>query len=168
MKDHDLYETPADERLQNGLWQGVPELALWERTVLSVRDALAARWQESWEGKVALIGFMATSDMNAPVQTAAALASGTLAFESHLTKATSRAVINTSPDPFTTGSASIIEDVIVAGLIFLIIAHPLIALITAVCCFLVSLWFLKIMFRFVKKLVRSRKETKQEIKRRDG
>ena len=59
MKDHDLYETPADERLQNGLWQGVPELALWERTVLSVRDALAARWQESWEGKVALIGFMA-------------------------------------------------------------------------------------------------------------
>jgi hypothetical protein len=58
---------------------------------------------------------------------AAAILGGSLAAGSHITKATSRAVINTSPEPFSNWAASFGEDVGVGGLLWLAILHPLVA-----------------------------------------
>jgi hypothetical protein len=58
---------------------------------------------------------------------AAAILGGTLAAGSHFTKAASRAVINTSPEPFSNWAASLGEDVGVGGLLWLAVLHPLAA-----------------------------------------
>ena len=59
---------------------------------------------------------------------AAAILGGTLAAGSHFTKAGSRAVINTSPEPFSNWAASFGEDLAVGGLLWLAFAHPIAAL----------------------------------------
>ncbi len=107
----------------------------------------------------ALIAYLATSDMNAPIQTAVALAAGTLTFDSHLTKATTRLAINASPEPFSNITMSIIEDTFVISVIIMIIVFPLMALITTFLFFLISIWFLKIMFRFMRRLFSKRYDT---------
>ena len=64
-------------------------------------------------------------DSSSAMTLAAAILGGTLAAGSHFTKASSRAVINTSPEPFSNWAASLTEDVAVGGLLWLAIAHPL-------------------------------------------
>src|SRR6185437_9381112 len=64
---------------------------------------------------------------SAAMMLAAAILGGSLAAGSHFTKATSRAVINTSPEPFSNWAASLTEDVGVAALLWLALVHPLVA-----------------------------------------
>ena len=66
-------------------------------------------------------------DSSSAAMLAAAIMGGTLAAGSHLTKAGTRALINTSPEPFSNWGASLTEDVAVGGLLWLAIAHPLAA-----------------------------------------
>src|SRR5207249_8128339 len=66
-------------------------------------------------------------DSSSATMLAAAILGGTLAAGSHFTKASSRALINTSPEPFSNWGASLTEDVAVGGLLWLAIVHPLIA-----------------------------------------
>src|SRR6476661_5720530 len=66
-------------------------------------------------------------DSSSAMMLAAAILGGTLAAGSHFTKAGSRAVINTSPEPFSNWAASLTEDVAVGGLLWLGVAHPLAA-----------------------------------------
>ncbi len=56
---------------------------------------------------------------------AAAIVGGTLAAGTHLAKAGGRAVINTSPEPFTNWTASFTEDAVVLGGLWLAVAKPL-------------------------------------------
>ncbi len=56
---------------------------------------------------------------------AAAIVGGTLAAGTHLAKAGGRAVINTSPEPFSNWSASFTEDALVLGGLWFAIAKPL-------------------------------------------
>jgi hypothetical protein len=100
----------------------------------------------------ALIGYLAASELAAPLQTVVTLAAGTVALDSHLTKATARAVINTSPEPVTNTTASVAEDASVIGAFYLIVTHPLIITIFVILFILFSIWFLKTMFRFVRTL----------------
>lgn len=81
-----------------------------------------------------------------------ALLTGGVALDAHLTKATARVAINTSPEPVTNSIASVTEDASVVGIMYLIIKHPILALIITVILILVSIWFLKMMFRFLKKI----------------
>lgn len=67
-------------------------------------------------------------DSGASMQFAAALIGGTITTGTHLTKAGSRAVINTSPEPFTNWGTSLAEDVSLLGAVWLIWKHPLIFL----------------------------------------
>ncbi len=55
----------------------------------------------------------------------AALLGGTLAATSFTTKATTRAAINTSPEPFSNIGASLVEDTLVPAGLWLAVAHPL-------------------------------------------
>lgn len=100
----------------------------------------------------ALLGWLATGDMGPILQVPAALLTGGIALESHLTKATARAAINTSPEPVSNSVASVTEDVAVGGVLYLIIAHPIIAIIIVVVLLLVSFWFLKKMSKLLKKI----------------
>lgn len=83
---------------------------------------------------------------------AAAILGGTLAAGSHLTKSGSRAVINTSPEPFTNWAASFTEDVAVGGLLWLAFTYPVAAL--AVLAVLVALviWLLPRIWRTLRRM----------------
>jgi len=98
----------------------------------------------------AALGYMALGNYGPLAQIPAALATGSISLDSHLTKATTRVAINTSPEPFTNSIASVLEDVSVGGILFLIMGHPIIAISLVIIFVLLSLWFLKKMFRFMK------------------
>lgn len=98
----------------------------------------------------AAMAYLATSDTGPMMQTAASLLGGTLAFDSHLMKASTRAMINTSPEPFSNSAASVTEDVAVVGSLWLIINHPLILLGIVVVFVLLSIWLVPKIFRFFK------------------
>ena len=75
----------------------------------------------------AALGYMAMADMGPALQIPVALITGSVSADSHLTKATTRVAINTSPEPFTNSVASVTEDVSVAGILLLVFKHPVIA-----------------------------------------
>ena len=64
----------------------------------------------------ALIAVATLGDASPTVEGLAALLGGTLAAGSHFTKAGTRAVANTSPEPFSNWALSLGEDVFVVGL----------------------------------------------------
>jgi len=99
------------------------------------------------------LGYMAMADVGPAIQYPVALLTGSIALDSHLTKATSRAAINTSPEPISNSVASVTEDVSVLGAMYLIINHPVVATVLVVLFILFSIWFLKKMFRFLKKVL---------------
>lgn len=53
---------------------------------------------------------------------------GVLALASHAAKASTRIAINTSPEPFSNGIVSVLEDGLVAVVVWLAVEHPLVAL----------------------------------------
>ena len=110
----------------------------------------------------AVIGYLATADAGSALQIPAALFSGSVSLDSHLTKATSRAAINTSPEPVTNLVASVTEDISVAGMMYLIIKHPIIAGLAVIAFIVFSIWFLKKMFHFVKKIFKPEKKQESE------
>jgi hypothetical protein len=55
----------------------------------------------------------------------AALLGGTLAASSQAAKTTTRAAINTSPEPFSNVLASVVEDSVVVAALWLAVKHPL-------------------------------------------
>lgn len=61
---------------------------------------------------------------HATMALAAALMGGTLAATSQAAKTTTRAVINTSPEPFSNLGASLAEDTAAVGAVWLALAHP--------------------------------------------
>jgi hypothetical protein len=54
----------------------------------------------------------------------AALLGGTLAATAHVSKATTRAAVNASPEPFSNLGLSLLEDGLVPGALWLSVAHP--------------------------------------------
>lgn len=109
----------------------------------------------------ATMGFMAMAELGPVAQIPVALLTGAVSADSHLTKATTRVAINASPEPVTNSIASVTEDCLVLGVLYLVIRHPIIAAILVILFILFSIWFLKIMFRFVRKVFKP-KEAKNE------
>lgn len=82
----------------------------------------------------------------------ALLAGGTVAAGSHVTKAGTRAVINTSPEPFTNWAASVTEDVaVVGGLIFAVI-QPIVFVIGLIIFVLLAIWLMPKIWRGIKRV----------------
>ena len=77
------------------------------------------------------IGFLLAGEAGLS-QVLGAGTSGTLALAAHATKATTRAAVNVSPEPVSNIGLSVFEDGIVAGMVALALAFPLVALIVAV------------------------------------
>ena len=83
---------------------------------------------------------------------AAALVGGTLAATSHAAKATSRAAINTSPEPFTNIGTSLVEDSLVPAGLWLAVAHPLVFIPLLLVVLMLSVWLIRICWRFLRQL----------------
>jgi hypothetical protein len=91
-------------------------------------------------------------DSSSATMLAAAIMGGTLAAGSHFTKAGSRALINTSPEPFSNWGASLTEDAAVGGLLWLALAHPLAAGVVVVLMILLMIWLLPKLWRTGRRL----------------
>ena len=79
----------------------------------------------------ALIAVAALGDASPGTQALVALLGGTVAASSHLTKAGTRVVANSSPEPFSNWVLSFGEDAFVVGLGLLALQYPLAALIVS-------------------------------------
>ncbi len=86
-------------------------------------------------------------DSGEGVAMAAALIGGTLTAGTHFGKAGTRAVANTSPEPFTNIGLSLAEDTMVAGGLALAIANPIIFLVML----LIFVMALVVLIRFILK-----------------
>ena len=82
----------------------------------------------------------------------ALLGGAAVAAGSHATKAGSRAVINTSPEPVTNWAASFFEDVLVVVGLLLALFKPEVFLIFVLVFFLAALWLLPKIWRGLRRL----------------
>ena len=80
----------------------------------------------------ALIAVATLGDVSPTVEGLVALLGGVVAAGSHLTKTSTRAMANASPEPFSNWILSVGEDLLVVGLGFLALKYPIAALIVAV------------------------------------
>lgn len=86
--------------------------------------------------------------------TVAALLGGTLAATSHATKMTTRAAVNTSPEPFSNVGVSLLEDGLVVGALWLATTHPLLFGIALAVGLVLMVWLLVVLVKFLKALLR--------------
>ncbi|VTU37224.1 hypothetical protein H6CHR_04906 [Variovorax sp. PBL-H6] len=82
----------------------------------------------------------------------AALLGGSFAATAHAAKATTRAAINTSPEPFSNVGASLVEDSVVPAGLWLAVAHPLVFLLVFVVLLALSVWLIRKSWRFLRAL----------------
>lgn len=99
----------------------------------------------------ALIAVATLGHASPTVEGLAALLGGTLAAGSHFTKAGTRAVANTSPEPFSNWILSISEDIFVVGLGFLALKYPAAAAIVVLICVVLMVTFAAWIIRAVRR-----------------
>ena len=101
------------------------------------------------------LGYVLAGDSPSVQAAMGALLTGALALSSHSVKATTRAAVNTSPEPFSNIFLSFFEDGLVAGIIALAIANPVIALIVVAILAVLGILLVVKLFGALKR-VRSR------------
>ena len=89
----------------------------------------------------------------ATLATGAALLGGTLAATSHVAKATTRAAVNTSPEPFSNLALSFLGDAAVPGALWLAFAHPVVALIVLAIATLSMIAIIALLMKFLRGLI---------------
>jgi len=103
----------------------------------------------------AVLAAAAFGDFNKSVQLIAVLLGGGLALSSHGTKAATRAVLNTSPEPVTNIVASVIEDIIAVLSMVAAVFLPILLFVIVGVGLLVSFLVLPRIVRFFAKVIRS-------------
>jgi hypothetical protein len=99
----------------------------------------------------ALIAVTTLGDASPTLEALVMLLGGAVATSTHLTKTSTRAMANTSPEPFSNWALSLGEDVFVVGLGFLALQYPLVALaIVAVLLALIAV-FAAVIMRTVRR-----------------
>jgi hypothetical protein len=86
--------------------------------------------------------------------TVAALLGGTLAATSHLAKTTTRAAINTSPEPFSNIAMSLFGDSVVPVMLWLSWAHPLAFFVLLLLALVVMFALIWVLAKFLRALAR--------------
>ena|SRR5688500_2477072 len=99
----------------------------------------------------ALIAMTAIGDASPAIEGLAALLGGSLAAGTHLTKAGTRAVANTSPEPFSNWALSFSEDLFVVGLGWLALQFPVAALIVVTALTILILVFITLIVRWARR-----------------
>ena len=98
------------------------------------------------------------------------MASGAaLSFSAHAAKATTRVLVNASPEPVSNVIVSLLEDLLVAGVMALAFAFPKVALVVGLGLAVVSALFALVMFRAARAAWRKVKERRERRRaRRSG
>ena len=104
-------------------------------------------------GAMLAVGAAQGLEINQAAELAAALLGGSLAATSHLTKASTRLVINTSPEPMTNWIASFAEDFAVIGGLWAALNYPLTFILFIVLFVLFAIWLLPKLWRAIKSIV---------------
>ena len=99
----------------------------------------------------ALIAVATLGDASPAVEGLAALLGGSLAAGSHFTKAGTRAMANTSPEPFSNWILSISEDLFVVGLGFIALKYPVIAAVIVIVAVILMIAFATLIIRAVRR-----------------
>ena len=92
-------------------------------------------------------------DSSSAAMIAAAILGGTLAAGSHFMKAGSRAVINTSPEPFSNWTASFGEEIAVGSVLWLAFTYPLVALAVVLLLTALAIWLIPKLWRAFRRIV---------------
>ena len=103
----------------------------------------------------AMLAAGATGDTLSALTVAAGLLGGTITAGTHFTKAGSRAMINTSPEPVSNWAASFTEDALVLGAIWFAFAYPVAFLLLLVLFILVMIWILPKLWRGIRAMFRA-------------
>jgi len=98
----------------------------------------------------ALLAAGATGDNLTPLTIAAGILGGTITAGTHFTKAGGRAVINTSPEPFSNWGASFTEDALVMSGIWVALTHPVVFLVLLAIFLLLLAWLIPKVWRGVR------------------
>jgi len=98
----------------------------------------------------ATLAAMAVGDVSPAMQVAAFLLGGAVTTTTHATKAGSRVLINTSPEPFSNWVASVSEDIIVIGGIWAALNHPVFFLVMLAIFMALVIWLLPKIWRGIK------------------
>jgi hypothetical protein len=100
----------------------------------------------------AILAAGAVGDVGTGAQLAAGIVGGALATGSHMTKAGTRVLINTSPEPVTNWFASIGEDVAVIAGLWTALYHPVLFLVLLALFILLMIWLLPKIWRGIKQV----------------
>ena len=79
---------------------------------------------------------------------------GALAASAFATKATTRAAVNTSPEPFTNIGVSLAEDGLVVAALWLAVQHPVVFGFALVVVLILMAWLLIVLLAFLKGVFR--------------
>jgi hypothetical protein len=99
----------------------------------------------------AVLAYAAAGGAAAEWKWGAALLAGSVALTSHGTKASARAAVNTSPEPFSNWALSFGEDLLAVWLTWLATAHPVATTVIVVALVAVSVFLLYHLFRFARR-----------------
>jgi len=98
----------------------------------------------------ALLAAGSVGDVTPALELSAGLLGGTMAGASHLTKFSTRALINTSPEPFTNWAGSISEDLMVLGGLWAMFNHPWLFVGAMIVFIVLVIWLLPKLWRLLK------------------
>ncbi|MGH1373819.1 MAG: DUF4126 family protein [Cellvibrionaceae bacterium] len=101
----------------------------------------------------AMLAAGAVGDVSPVMEIAAGIMGGGLSATSHATKAGSRALINTSPEPFTNWGASISEDIMVFAGLWTALNHPMVFIALLVVFIIIAIWLLPKIWRVLKAII---------------
>lgn len=105
----------------------------------------------------ALIAVTTLGDASPTLEGLVALLGGTIAAGSHLTKTSTRAAANASPEPFTNWGLSLGEDLFVVGLGYLALQYPEITLLVVAVLLALIAVFAAVIVRTVRRWFRRRR-----------
>jgi len=108
------------------------------------------------------VALLLTGDATAWQQAGSAVAAGGLATISHLTKATTRAAVNSSPEPFSNSAVSLGEDGLVAFVIWLAVTNPVLALVVVLVLLVVGTVVALLLLRLARRTWRTWRQRRAE------
>lgn len=92
----------------------------------------------------------AVGEVNPALVIVAGILGGSITATSHMVKAGSRVLINTSPEPFSNWVASVTEDIVVIGGLFTALHYPIFFIIFFVLFVLLAIWLIPKLWRGIK------------------
>jgi hypothetical protein len=110
----------------------------------------------------AMLAAGAVGELGMGAELAALMVGGSMAAATHATKAGTRAMVNTSPEPFSNWTLSIGEDVAVFAGMWAAVQHPWIFLALLILFILLMVWLLPKIWRGVRRVFRWLFRSKEE------